>query len=237
MMPRLFRSSLLLTRKISREQFFAGVRALGLQITDEKLGALFAQVDVDKSGDIDIIEWIEQLQPNNPNSLPFFSSSYTVSDKELLPALRDSEIKQMLSMVKRLEMLATTAAEAKVRLMIDAEQTYFQPAIDHFALQLQRKFNRDFPIIYTTFQCYLVDTVQRLALDIERAKRYVQTAASKQAPFGARDERIVHFIPLISLKNLVSVQCTTIDPVADGGSLPRSFVVRTWFKSAKEQVI
>lgn len=36
---------------------------------------------------------------------------------------------------------------------------------------LQREFNRDFPTIYTTCQCYLKDSLERLATDLERARR------------------------------------------------------------------
>lgn len=54
----------------------------------------------------------------------------------------------MSSMISRLEQLADRAAQKKTRLMIDAEQTYFQPAIDHLVLHLQRKYNRKIPLIY-----------------------------------------------------------------------------------------
>ena len=62
----------------------------------------------------------------------------------------------MEQVVNRAERLAEAAQEFKVRLMIDAEQTYFQPAIRHIAVNvLMPKFNLTTPIIYNTVQSYL----------------------------------------------------------------------------------
>ncbi len=45
--------------------------------------------------------------------------------------------------------------------MIDAEHSYFQPAIDHAAMEVQRCFNQREPTVYNTYQCYLKDSQSR----------------------------------------------------------------------------
>ncbi len=45
-------------------------------------------------------------------------------------------------MLRRVRRLAAAAAESGVKLMVDAEHSYFQPAIDHVVKELQREYNR-----------------------------------------------------------------------------------------------
>ena len=60
---------------------------------------------------------------------PAFASS--VLDKE--------EIELWMDMLGRVSRLADEARVLQVRLMIDAEQSYFQPAIDNIVLRMQRE--------------------------------------------------------------------------------------------------
>ena len=43
--------------------------------------------------------------------------------------------------------------------------------IDHIALKLQRTYNKEKPIIYNTYQCYLTYSQDRIRNDIRRAER------------------------------------------------------------------
>ncbi|KAK9803261.1 hypothetical protein WJX72_001773 [[Myrmecia] bisecta] len=66
---------------------------------------------------------------------------------------------------------AAAAAQPNVRLMVDAEQTYMQPAIDAITIHLQQLHNRGRVVILNTYQCYLKDTRTRIMTDIQRARR------------------------------------------------------------------
>jgi len=154
--------------KLDREAFHKGYREYFVNLPDAQLDQLFAKFDSANSGTIDIAEWtknirigeLSQLISKCLNQGPLYKS-----------ALNDEEQKLMKAFNHRLHTLADEARKLEVRLMIDAEQSYFQPAIDNTVLDLQRRYNKEFPAIFNTYQCYLKDSMDRLIIDLERAKK------------------------------------------------------------------
>ncbi|CAN9512938.1 unnamed protein product [Ophioblennius macclurei] len=93
---------------------------------------------------------------------------------ELEPLLKNfnaEEEEQMKRLLQRVDVLAKLAQENGVRLMVDAEQTYLQPAISRLTLEMQRVYNRGKPVIFNTYQCYLKDAYDSVTADVELSRR------------------------------------------------------------------
>jgi proline dehydrogenase len=127
----------------------------------------FEQFDQSGSGKVSAIEWTTALRPRNIADLASGCKGMGPFAKS---ALSDEEIELMENMERRVDELTSLADRLGVRLMIDAEHSYFQPAIDNIVLKLQRKYNvNGNDRIYNTFQCYLKDSSTRIQEHILRS--------------------------------------------------------------------
>lgn len=149
----------------------------------------FDGLDGDKDGKIDYIEWTNGLDVLQLHNL----TEYCTEKGPLFASvLNDEERILFAKMRQRLYDLAALAQSEGVRVMIDAEQTYFQPAIDNLTYSLCRQFNntcqqqqqqqlpqsegnepifRSQPVVFSTYQMYLKDSVRKLKVDIQRARK------------------------------------------------------------------
>lgn len=98
-------------------------------------------------------------------------------------ALSLEEQQQITDLYARLQKLVEEASSSGVCILIDAEQSWFQPAIDVITIQLQQTYNRSnitsHPIVFNTYQCYLRDTS-------ERVKRHFIRSQCQGYHFGSK---------------------------------------------------
>jgi proline dehydrogenase len=89
-------------------------------------------------------------------------------------ALQGNELEMMENLFRRVDEVCQLAANMKVRVMIDAEWTAIQPAIDSIVLEMQRKYNTPdipHPVVFHTYQTYLVGSHERVEQNLERSRR------------------------------------------------------------------
>jgi proline dehydrogenase len=68
--------------------------------------------------------------------------------------------------------ISALAREQKVAILVDAEQTYYQPAISHLALAMMREFNSNNQhVVFNTYQMYLRDSLARVKTDMAVAQQ------------------------------------------------------------------
>lgn len=87
-----------------------------------------------------------------------------------------SEIEQAAKnrMYARFENICKNAYRYKVRVLVDAEETWFQDPIDEIVYQMMERYNKEEVIIYNTFQLYCKNKFDQLveANEIAKAKGY-----------------------------------------------------------------
>ncbi|XP_071391475.1 LOW QUALITY PROTEIN: proline dehydrogenase 1, mitochondrial [Centroberyx affinis] len=132
------------------------------------------------SGTIDMLDWNGLIDDRTKISDLLVVPNVEIGELEpLLEKFTIEEEKQMKRMLQRMDILAKHAEENGVRLMVDAEQTYFQPAISRLTLEMQRIYNRKKPVIFNTYQCYLKEAYDNVTMDVELSRREGWSFAAK----------------------------------------------------------
>nr|XP_046241466.1 proline dehydrogenase 1, mitochondrial [Scatophagus argus] len=126
----------------------------------------------ESSGTIDMLDWNSLIADRTKISDLLVVPNVELGELEpLLKNFAIEEEKQMKRILERMDVLVKHAMENGVRLMVDAEQTYFQPAISTLTREMQRIYNREKPVIFNTYQCYLKEAYDNVTLDVELSRR------------------------------------------------------------------
>ncbi|XP_073529396.1 proline dehydrogenase 1, mitochondrial [Phyllobates terribilis] len=202
--------------QLAADQGKAGLAAVDIELEVEKLQESLAKLGIATkdeihnwftgenlglSGTMDLLNWNSLIDNRTKLSKLLLVPNLKSGQVEpLLSRFTEEEDLQMKRMLQRMDVLAKKALETGVRLMVDAEQTYFQPAISRLTLEMQRKFNKDNPIIFNTYQCYLKEAYDNVTADVELSRRegwhfgaklvrgaYMQQERSRAAEVGYED--------------------------------------------------
>ncbi|TFK57728.1 FAD-linked oxidoreductase [Heliocybe sulcata] len=136
---------------------------------------------------ISLSKHLVQTRPATPDipfpGLPSSDDLDVLYDKSSTEHLSATDIAELRELHEDLVRICTRAKERGVRVIMDAEYSWYQPAIDAYAHALMREFNKLSPctspssslqvqpLVYQTYQAYLRRTPQYLATSITQSRR------------------------------------------------------------------
>ncbi|KAG0080912.1 hypothetical protein BGZ92_000427, partial [Podila epicladia] len=167
------------TGRLDKARFTALVQMLP-NPRNESVDRLFQEADSDKDGYVDWVDVKSTLSFSTRESRELF---LTTHPSARIPGLAKEDLHDYGVMLHRLEALCDLAHGTHTRLMVDAEQTYFQLAINTAVLHLQRKYNAkahpDGPLVFNTYQMYLKAAPRHLQDDYRHSQRNGYVMAAK----------------------------------------------------------
>lgn len=92
------------------------------------------------------------------------------TDVQAKKKLTEEEQKEWERVVKRFDEVCRLAYEKDVRLMVDAEETWIQSAVDDLVNEMMLKYNREKAIVWNTIQMYRTGRLEYLEEDLKRAE-------------------------------------------------------------------
>ena len=132
----------------------------------------------------EVIRTIEFARNNK--DIPFSAFKITGIGRFLLLAKKSDDIyfteeekAEYQRIYERVDAIFRSGFENKVPVLIDAEHSWIQPAIDEMVMEMMEKYNCEQAIVQNTYQMYLCDAFVRL-------KQHHQTALKKGFKFGLK---------------------------------------------------
>ena len=169
------------------EQFCGGeTREQSMEVVDKMfthhVGSIFDYAIEGKEEEAAFDTTCEEIKENikfaigNP-AIPFvvfkptgFGRLDLYADVSAGKELTSSEKEEWQRVRNRYEEVCKMAYDNKVILMIDAEESWMQDAVDHLVNEMMEKYNQEKAYIWNTIQMYRTGRLEYMAQDLERAK-------------------------------------------------------------------
>ncbi len=104
----------------------------------------------------------DSLHPNDMSPADRLKCAETIASENDCNILKESR--------NRLHFMFDAAKRLNVKIMIDAEQLYLQPTIDALTDEVQREFNGNNDMVYSTYQCYLKGAQESLVSHLQHCE-------------------------------------------------------------------
>ncbi|KAJ3248027.1 hypothetical protein HDU77_008257 [Chytriomyces hyalinus] len=141
---------------------------------------LWSQMDYNNTGAVDLIDVSNVFTISNRDARGVLVTN--AEKNEALALATESDFQVIDAVFPFIEEIVAHSKSKHVKVIVDAEWTYVQPAIDDMALNLGKKFNGKRmaaneginggrPVIFNTYQMYLKDALGRVHRELERAER------------------------------------------------------------------
>lgn len=91
--------------------------------------------------------------------------------EEQFATLDQNDKTEWQKLIERTESICHAASKHEIGVMVDAEESWFQDAIDHITYKMMKKYNSHKAVVYNTIQLYRSDRLQHLKDHIETARR------------------------------------------------------------------
>ena len=123
-----------------------------------------------KNDSVDLINYLGDL------SLPFIAIKCTglmdISSLEKISSGKlDEKSEEYKSFFKRVDDLCDVGNKNNVKVLIDAEESWIQDAIDTLGIEMMRKYNKKRANVFLTHQCYRTGTLDKVKNNLELAKK------------------------------------------------------------------
>ncbi|GAV05766.1 hypothetical protein RvY_15846 [Ramazzottius varieornatus] len=163
-------------RRTKVEDFKHYLTERGIFVEKPEIQEWLGHIDTNRDGVVDLFEWGDVIDQTKKLDrllrVPVpFAGPEGVQFKSLLKKFTDEDEEMFYNMMRRLKIITEHAVSKEVRMMIDAEQTYFQPAISRLTIELMRRYNRDKAYVFNTYQCYLKNTYQDFITHLELSRK------------------------------------------------------------------